>query len=196
MKTTLLTLTLLLATTGPALGQSGDVPYTLTAFVGGGYARGLSAFDPAVDGVNRDGFAGSIRLMWKPDYLISAGLEVGHTDIYSIEQTGVPSDSGTSDLSATNKAWPILAVFSMSPYTGVELQAGFGMAIAEATAESFGNSSSSGGVGSAYMLSGGYLVPLSDEFRLGGEIKYTHMNKYDDHVLAVQLVLAYKVLEW
>jgi hypothetical protein len=46
------------------------------------------------------------------------------------------------------------------------------------------------------MLSGAYLVPLSSEFRLGGEIKYTNMNKYDDQVLAVQLVLAYRLLEW
>jgi hypothetical protein len=196
MTKTLLTLTLLLALTGPALGQSGDVPSTLTVYAGGGYAHGLSTFDPPVAGVNTDGFAGSLRVMWKPEYLISAGLEVGHTDIYSIEQMGVQSDSGTGNVSATNRAWPIIIVFSMSPYRGIELQAGFGMAISETNAESFGSSVSAGGVGSAFMLSGAYLVPLSSEFRLGGEIKYTNMNKYDDQVLAVQLVLAYRLLEW
>jgi len=190
-------LILLLAFAVPAIAQTTDVPYSLTGYVGAGYVRNVSSFDPPVPGVTQDGFAGSLRVMWKPDYLLSAGLEVGHTDVYSIEQTGVQGDSGaTSNLTASNEAWPILAVFSMSPYKGVELQAGFGMAVTITNAESFGASTSSSGVGSAYMLSGAYLVPVATDLRLGGEIKYTNMNKYDDQNVTFSVVLAYKFLEW
>jgi len=179
-----------------ARGQSAGPLYTLTAYANAGYVRNLSQFDAPPPGLNQNGFAGSIRVMWKPEYLLSAGLEVGLTHVYSINQDQVQTEFGTTDLHASKDAWLILPVFSMSPFSAVEINLGIGSAISTATVESFGNTSNSSEFGSAFMASVAYLVPLSGNLRLGGELKFMRINKYEDNNLSLQITFAYRFLEW
>jgi hypothetical protein len=179
-----------------ARGQSGNSPYTLTAYVNGGYVRNLSRFDAPPVGLNQNGLTGSIRLMWKPEYRLSAGLEVDRTHVYSINQDQLHSEFGTTDLHASKDAWLILPVFSMTFFHAMEVNLGIGSAISTATVQSFGNTSNSSEFGSAFMGSVAYLLPLSENLRLGGEIKYMRINKYEDDNISLQVTLAYKFLEW
>jgi len=133
---------------------------------------------------------------------VEAGISVerrarsGLTHVYSINQDQLQTEYGTTDIHASNNAWPILAVFSMSPFPGIEVNAGMGSAISTATVESFGITSSSTEFGSAFMGSVAYLFPLSENLRLGGEIRFMRINKYEDNNLTLQVTLAYKFLEW
>ena len=179
-----------------ARGESGDSTYTLTAYANVGYVKNFSQFDAPPPGLDRNGFAGSVRVMWKPEYLLSAGLEVGRTHVYSINQDQVQTEFGTTDLHASEDAWLIIAVFSMSPISAVEVNLGIGSAISTATVTSFGSTSNSSSFGSAFLASAAYLVPLSENLRLGGELKYLRMNKYEDSNLTLQVTLAYRFLEW
>ncbi len=179
-----------------ARGQSGSPTYTLTAYANVGYVRNFSQFDAPPAGLDHNGFAGSIRVMWKPEYLLSAGLEVDRTHVYSVNQDQVQSEFGTTELHASKDAWLILPVFSMSPLPALEANVGFGSAISTATVESFGNTSNSSAFGSAFMASVAYLVPLSENLRLGGELKFMRINKYEDDNLSLQVTLSYRFLEW
>ena len=179
-----------------ARGQSASPIYALTAYASTGYVRNLSQFEAPPPGLNQNGFAGSIRIMWKPEYLLSAGLEVGRTHIYSVNQDQVQTEFGTTDLHSSKDAWLILPVFSMSPLPALEVNVGIGSAISTATVESFGNTSNSSEFGSAFMASVAYLVPLSGNLRLGGELKFIRINKYEDDNLSLQVTLAYRFLEW
>ena len=179
-----------------SFGQTDNSTYTLTVNPSGGYVRNFSDFDPPLAGLERNGLAGNIRVMWKPEYLLSAGLEVGYTHTYSINQDQVQTEYGTTDIRASNNAWPILIVFSMSPFMNLEINLGLGTAISTATIESFGHTSSSSEIGSTYMGSVAYLLPLSKNLRLGGEIRYMRINKFEDNNMTLLVTLAYKFLEW
>jgi hypothetical protein len=179
-----------------AYGQSASPIYTLTAYANVGFVRNFSQFEAQPAGLDRTGFAGSIRVMWKPEYLLSAGLEVDRTHVYSVDQDQVQSEFGTTDLHASKAAWLILPVFSMSPLPALEVNVGIGSAISTASVESFGNTSNSSEFGSAFMASVAYLVPLSENLRLGGELKFLRINKYEDDNLSLQVTLAYRFLEW
>jgi hypothetical protein len=46
------------------------------------------------------------------------------------------------------------------------------------------------------MASVAYLVPLSGNLRLGGELKWMRINKYEDDNLSLQVTFSYRFLEW
>ncbi|HMK37918.1 MAG TPA: hypothetical protein VK569_01170, partial [Bacteroidota bacterium] len=93
-------------------------------------------------------------------------------------------------------AWLFIPVFSMSPIPPVEVNLGIGSALYTTTASSFGITASSTGFGSAFLASVAYLVPLSGNLRLGGELKFMRLNKYEDNNLSLQITFSYKFLEW
>jgi hypothetical protein len=179
-----------------AHGQGGSPTYTLTAYANIGFVRNYSQFEAPPAGLDRSGFAGSIRVMWKPEYLLSAGLEVDRTHVYSVDQDQVQSAFGTTNLHASKAAWLILPVFTMCPLPDLEVNLGIGSAISTASVESFGNTSNSSEFGSAFMASVAYLVPLSQHLRLGGELKFMRINKYEDDNLSLQATFSYCFLEW
>jgi len=134
--------------------------------------------------------------MWKPEYLLSAGLEFGITYVYSVDEKSVQTDSGTTNLNNNINAYPIMAVFSMSPMENLEVNVGTEIAITSSTNSSFGNESSARDFGAVFMISTGYFFPVANNFRIGTELRGTKIVKYDDYNVALFISLAYKFLEW
>jgi len=176
--------------------QSADSIYNLTAYVGGGYVRNVTTFDYEFDGLNKNGFLGNLRIMWKPDYLIRAGLEVGMTDVYSVDQAEVQTDSGATDLQTNVYAWPFMMVFSMSPIKNLEINLATGIAFTTVKNSAFGNESTSTDAGSVFMFSAGYFFPVSKDFQIGTELRGMKIAKYEDYTIALQVSFVYNFLEW
>ncbi len=63
--------------------QSNDTTYSLSTEVGVGYSRFFTTMD--YDDLSKNGFSGTVRVMWNPEHLLSIGLETGYQYIYSID---------------------------------------------------------------------------------------------------------------
>lgn len=196
MKQTILVIFSFLFINNSGQAQSADTLYSLTVYANGGYVRNISEFEIELPGLNRNGFIGTVRIMWKPENLLRAGLEFGITHVYSVDEESVQTDSGTTNLNTNVNAYPIMAVFSMSPMENLDINIGTGIAITSSTNSSFGNESSASDFGGVFMISAGYFFPVSNNFRIGLELRGTKIYKYDDYNIALLISLAYKFLEY
>jgi hypothetical protein len=158
----------------------------VTAFASLGFVHNVSSFDVAPTGLERNGLAGGLRVMWQPGHLLSAGVEVGHTHVYSVKR---PVPGG--DLDQSLDAWPILLVFSMAPAQRLHINVGTGPAINTSSTTLQGTTASSSALGSSFMASAIYLVPVSSALALGGELRYLRLAKYEDNNLSLQITLAW-----
>ena len=169
--------------------QAGVRPNTVTVFGSLGFVHNVSSFDAAVPGLERNGMAGAVRVMRQPGHLLSAGIEVGRTHVYSISRTAA---SGAA-VHQTLDAWPILLVFAMAPSERFHINLATGTSINTSSVSAAGSSASSSVTGAAYMASAMYLVPVSPTLALGGELRYLRLAKYEDDNLSLQITLAWTV---
>jgi hypothetical protein len=176
--------------------QNADSLYSLTAYGGFGYVRNISSFDYEFPGLNKNGILGNIRIMWEPEYLIHGGIEVGRSDIYSVDQSNISTDSGSTNLETDLYSWTFMLVFSMSPLTNLEINAGTGWGFNTVNNTAFEDESTSTEAGSVFMVSAAYYYPISEKLKAGAEIRFMHLPKYDDQTLAIQLSIAYTFLEY
>ena len=126
--------------------------------------------------------------MWKPDYLVRAGIEVGRTDLYSVDESSIPTDSGTTNLQTDVYSWNFMLVFSMSPIDNLEINVGTGLAFNTVNNSAFENESTSTDGGSVFMISSGYYIPVSKDLMVGTELRWMHIPKYDDQTISLQLI--------
>ena len=159
-----------------------------TLFGNLGYVNNVSSFNAPVDGLSRSGPAGSVRIMWHPQFLLAYGVEVGYTARYSVNSTG---SAGSID--ATNGAWPIFFVLSMSPAKRFLVNAGMGPVISTSSVTALGSSTSTSSVGSGFMASVAYLAPVSPKFDLGGEFRFLRSDTFNDNILSLQFTVAYRL---
>jgi len=162
-------------------------PNTLTLFGSVGAVHNVSTFDVEPTGLSRNGLAGGLRLMWQPGYRLAAGIELGHTHVYSVKRTLA---SGTT-YEQTLDAWPLLFVFSMSPARGLHVNVGTGPSRSNGSVTAGGSSNSSSAPGAAYMVSTMYLVPVSAKLALGGELRFLRLAKYEDNNLSLMITAAW-----
>ena len=87
-------------------------------------------------------------------------------------------------------------VFSMSPLTNFEINAGTGWGFNTVNNTAFDEASTSTEAGSVFLLSAAYYYPISEKLKAGAEIRFMHLPKYDDQTLAIQLSIAYTFLEY
>lgn len=170
--------------------QAPSTPNSLTAYGIFGYVRNISKFPNSVPGLEQNGVGGSIRIMWHPEYLLSFGLDVGLTRVYSVNQT---LEDG-SPLHSTLDALPVQFVFSMSPWRRVSLNLGTGPNFSRSHVESLGNTTSSSAFGASFMASVMYLVPVGGKVGIGGELKFLRTTTYNDNNISLSVTLAYRFL--
>ena len=166
----------------------------LNGSVGLGYARFISDMD--LSGLNQNGFAGSLKIMWKPEYLLRVGLETGYYRLYSFEQQGIATDFGTADVSSSLSAMPIFVNWAMQVLPAVEIFAGIGPTFLFTSFESFGTKAETTQISTSYAVGATYTRRISETIELGGELKYYRINKIEDGTLSLQFVMVYKLLDW
>jgi hypothetical protein len=171
-------------------GQAPSIPNSMTVYGMFGYVRNVSSFPHPVPGLNQNGAAGAIRIMWHPEHLLS--FDVGLTRVYSVDQT---LEDG-SPLHATLDAVPLHFVFSMSPWRRVSFNVGTGPTFSRSHVESLGNTTSSSAFGASFMASAMYMVPIGQKLGIGGEFKYLRTTTYDDNNLSLSVALAWRFTSW
>jgi len=177
-----------------APAQETDTTYSLSAYLGAGYARFIT--DLELDGLNKNGFTGTIRVMWEPEHLLSVGLETGYLRLYSFEQTNLATDFGTADVSSSLSAVPIRATFSMRIVESVRLTLGLGGFLLFSRVTTPDNETSATQYSIGGFIAASYMKNVGDNLALGGEVQYSLINKIQDNTLGIQLVLAYRLLEY
>lgn len=173
-------------------GQAPSIPNSLTAYGFFGYSRNVSSFPNPVPGLEQNGVGGSLRIMWHPEHLLSFGVDVGLTRVYSVNQT---LEDG-SPLHSTLDAMPIQFIFSMSPWHRVAFNIGTGPNFSRSHVESLGNTTSSSAFGASFMASVLYIVPLGQKLGIGGEFKYLRTTTYNDNNLSLSVALAWRFADW
>lgn len=172
--------------------QAPSINNSLTVYGLFGYSRNVSSFPDPVPGLEQNGAAGSIRIMWHPEHLLSFGIDVGLSRVYSVNQT---LEDG-SPLHATLDALPIQFVFSMSPWRRVSLNVGTGPNFSRSHVESLGNTTSSSAFGASFMASVMYVVPVRQKLGIGGELKYLRTTTYNDNNIILSVTFAWRFADW
>jgi hypothetical protein len=174
--------------------QSDDSEYAVTAYLNVGYSRFISELD--YEDLNKNGFSGTIRLMWEPEHLLSIGIESGYLQLYDISTQLTIQDTITFNGSSELTAVPIIAVYSMELFENFKLSVGSGMFLLTSKVDALGNPVNSNQVSTGVLGSASYYYPLSHTISLGGEIKYYLINKIEDSSLNFQFSLQYRFLTY
>lgn len=168
---------------------------TLTAYLMGGYVRNTSTFDEPIEGINKNGADFGLRIMCKPGHLLSGGIEVSRSHIYSVDHA-VNYQGESSQLVTSMYVVPILFVFSMTPLDNVNINFGTGTSIIQSEVTSFGNTVNSSILSPIFTASADYMKPLSEDFSIGAEGKFAYMGKFYDSNVSLMLMLSYKFFVW
>jgi len=177
-----------------AFGQVTDKPYSLTTEVGLGYSRYITTLD--YDDLNKNGFSGTFRIMWNPEYLLSIGLETGYQYLYSIEMTNTETEFGTSDFSASMVSVPIFLAIAMRVLPNLKIIAGSGMYLLYNDGSAFGDALESNQISIGAHGGIAYTYPLNNLISIGGELQYSYYSKIQDQNVSLQFVFIYQLLEW
>ena len=173
--------------------NSGD-PYYLRASVGAGYGRFIT--DMNLNGLNKNGFASTIRVMWQPEHLLRIGIESGYNFLYNYEENITNPDFGATDVKGSLAAVPIIIDFAMQIAPLFEIYLGIGPTLLITSFDSYGHETSSTQISTSYLIAITYAYPISDRSFLSAEVKGHHINKIEDSTLSFQLSYTYRLLEW
>lgn len=179
-----------------ASAQTPDTTYALIAYGGGGYVRNISQFDITPEGLQRNGFGGTLRVMWKPEHLLRLGVETGLTQVYYVRTENVQTDFGATDFVSSMNAVPILLMLSMPLSKHLDIYAGMGSFLLYSNTESFGSSVTASAMSVGFSLGVSYMTPLDGDWGIGGELKWYHMDKFSDDNITLQIMVSYRFLEW
>ncbi|MBI5648194.1 MAG: hypothetical protein HY962_14780 [Ignavibacteriae bacterium] len=188
---------LLFCTPGVTRAQrvADEKPFALVLSAGGGWSRYLMPL-PMNAEVTRGGPMTSLRLMWHPDHRLRVGLESGWTSFYSYTLTDVETGFGSTDARLSLSAVPMLLVFSMQVWHGVELFGGAGAYLVNSHTDSFGTVVDVDELSQGWMFAAAWSVPLSQRFFASAELSWYGATQFEDAVLALQVRLGWRVIEW
>jgi hypothetical protein len=183
---------LFLLSGGQLRAQTPDTAYSWILFAGAGYTRNVSTFDFKPAGLLQNGFTGTVRVMWKPEHLLSVGIETGYQYVYGAEVESYTSpDFGTTDAQTSLYAVPILLVLSMPVIDRFEVWVGAGAGLLTSHVEFFGDVTDASSFTPMGFGAVSYLYPIGENLRLGGEARYIYMERFHDQNFSIQAVLSW-----
>ena len=189
-----ITMIVLMACFSEKYAQTDDSEYAVTAYINAGYSRYISELD--YQDLNKNGFSGTVRLMWEPEHLLSLGIESGYVQLYDFNTQRTIQDTITFNGSSELTAVPILAIYSMELFENLKLSIGSGIFLLTSKVDALGNQVNSNQVSTGVLASGSYYYPLSHTIFIGGELKYFLINKIEDGDLNFQFSLQYRFLTY
>ncbi|HZW38788.1 MAG TPA: hypothetical protein VFF33_05770 [Ignavibacteriaceae bacterium] len=175
-----------------------DSLYHLSVDAALGYSKYMTTM--TFEDLNKNGFSGTFRVMWHPEYLLSLGVESGYQYLYSIRSDVNSIQFGASELKASMISVPLLFVTSMCIFPislpNFELQGGGGVFFLFNDGELYGSKIYSHVFSFGYHFGGTYLQPVSDKVSVGAQVKYYYISKLQDSDLSLQFLISYKFLSW
>ena len=176
----------------PSFAQPGSPTYKFLVEGGGGY--GLSK-DSMSQAVARQGLAGTLRILWKPEHRLAVGIETGYLEIASLSDEVIRNEFGTSKLRASLKAIPVMAVFDMDVWN-LHVYTGLGYYHVHSTVAVGDEEVTSALWNVGFYLSAAYKYPLADDVALCGELKWCSIGELGKTILLAQVFISYRLFEW
>ena len=177
-----------------AFSQVTDTTYSLSTELGIGYSRYFTTMD--YKDLNKNGFSGTVRVMWNPEHLLSVGLESGYQYLYSINVNNYDTEFGTTDFSASMYTVPIFIVFAMKVVPNVKITAGTGMYLLFNSGNIFGDELKSNQVSIGGHFGVAYTYPINNSMAIGGELLYSYFSKIQDQAVAIQFKFVYDFFKY
>jgi len=168
--------------------------YYLNLEGGAGYARYITDMDQS--GLNQNGIASSIRVMWQPEHLLRIGLESGYNSLFSYEESNIDTEFGPTDAQSSVTSIPLLFVVAMQITPAFDISVGIGPSFLKTSFDAFGWHTTSSQVSISYYLATRYYYPLDQNLSLGGELRWYQIQKLEDSTLSLQFFLSYHLLSW
>lgn len=171
-----------------------DTSFAVLVSAGVGFGANVSEEELLPRNADNRGLNAMLRLMWKPDHRLRAGLETGW--IRFTKATGVARDSsGPDPRSLYLDAVPMLITFSMN-FGRVNVSAGAGYYLMLSYLHGEGTGASSSQLNYGIAASAEYLAPIGDRFGIGGGLGVYGVTQLGQYVAAVQLRAEYRAFEW
>jgi Outer membrane protein beta-barrel domain len=177
-----------------ALPQLNDTTYSLSTEIGLGYSRYFTTLDN--DDLNKNGFSGTVRVMWNPEHLLSLGLESGYQYLYSLDVNDFDTEFGNTNVKASMYTVPIFIVFSMKVIPNINLIAGAGAYLLFNSGELFGDELVSSQISIGAHTGISYTYPINNSMAIGGELLYSYFSKLQDQTVAIQFLFVYDFIKW
>jgi len=190
----------------PVKAQENEKLYKLNSFVGFGYTRFISGLDK--EDLNKNGFNGTLRIMWSPEYLLRVGLETGYVKLFSVDVKNLNTEFGKTYLKTNMSAVPLFIIWSMDLGKKVNINIGTGGFLLSSMVDSFNNKVTSTEFSSCYIISLTYLKTIYNDLDIGIELKWAYINKIGNELrwgsfnrlsdgnILIQFMIKYKILEW
>ena len=175
-------------------GQGMDKTYSVTTELGLGYSRFITTMD--YNDLNKNGFGGTVRVMWNPEHLLSIGLETGYQYLYSIDISNYSTEFGTTDFSASMYTVPVLPIFAMKITPNIKLSAGSGMYLLYNAGNIFGDDIVSNQISIGYMAGASYTYPINNSISIGGELQYAYISKLQDQTISLKFLFIYDLFRY
>ncbi len=176
------------------VGQIKDTVYSISTEIGVGYSRYFTTMD--YDDLNKNGFSGTVRVMWNPEHLLSIGLETGYQYLYSIDNSDYNTEFGTTQFSASMYTIPVYMVFSMKIAPNIKITAGTGVDLMFNSGELFGDKLESNQISIGTRAGISYTYPINNSMSIGGELLYSYFSKIQDQTVALQFIFVYDFLKY
>ena len=138
----------------------------------------------------------SFRLMWKPEYLLSAGLEIGSYPLYSIEEERVLTTFGITNFENSLHAITYSVAFSMNIIDKLELNSLIGLTRMTSIINSFDNEVSSGIWSTSFGGGVSYDIKISERFAFRTDAKWILITKFRETIFSLEIGVKYKIFEY
>lgn len=174
--------------------QVKDTIYTVTTEIGVGYSRYFTSID--YSDLNKNGFSGTLKIMWNPEHLLSIGLETGYQYLYSIDVSDFNTELGVVPFSASMYTIPVIIVFAMKITPDIKLIVGSGMYLLYNSGSLFGIPLESNQISVGAHAGISYTYPISNSVALGGELAYSYFTKIQDSAVDFKFLFVYDLFSY
>lgn len=168
--------------------------YSLSTELGIGYSRFFTTMN--YEELNKNGFSGTVRIMWNPEHLLSIGLETGYQYIYSYNSENYDTEFGPTNISASMYTIPVFIAIAMKIFPNVKISAGSGAYLLYNSGEAFGDELNSNQISIGAHTGISYTYPLNETMSIGGELLYSYFSKLQDQTVAVQFLFIYDFVRY
>jgi hypothetical protein len=169
--------------------------HSIDVFLGGGFVRNTIPENTFSPNAIRSGLAGTVRIMWQPEHLLSIGLETGLFHVSTITQT-LPTQSGTTEIKSVWSAMPIMLVFSMRTIDRFYLTAGVGNYNLIATNTIDNSRVGSNQFNTGVMFGSMYLLPISNTLSTGLGVTLHSIVEQEQFALSLTAELRWRAIQW
>jgi hypothetical protein len=138
----------------------------------------------------------SFRVMWKPEYLLSAGFEIGSYPLYNIEEERVLTSFGITNFENSLHAITYSVAFSMNIIDKLEINSLIGLTRMTSIINSFDNEVSSGIWSTSFGGGVSYDIKISERFAIRTDAKWILITKFRETLFSLEIGVKYLLFEY